>query len=222
MTRYQVQQGDSLWAIAQRNGITLEQLLRRNPGISRDGVLQPGTELRLGRGNRGDTPYEASIDGGPGESNQGGPEEPGGRPGRKPGVAWQDPEFLAFMRQFGYNRGLIREKKKFEVDRLRNQFKQNAGMFKDQRQQHRRDTNNDFSGRGMFFSGGRQRDMQLGLDRINMVREKERSVMKDAADKERFDARVELDSWDQRRAEERLAARERQTQLDIDIATGRA
>lgn len=250
MARYQVQENESLWAIARRAGIPLEQLLKLNPGLARGQGLKPGTKIRLGAGvqmpeknvparnpnnpNRHPNPGMGGSGGDPdaienmltpyggiGASSAIG-NQVGNRPGGQGGVEWQDPQFLAFMRQFGYNKGLLAEKRRHEVARLRNQFRQNASMYQDQRQQHRRDTDNDFSGRGMFFSGGRERETQLGLDRINMVRERERSTMVDNINDVRFNTQNEINDWRQRRAEERLAARERQTQLDLDIATGRA
>jgi len=43
-----VVQGDTLWGIAQKYGLTVEKLLEYNPGIKRPDLLQMGEKVRLG------------------------------------------------------------------------------------------------------------------------------------------------------------------------------
>jgi len=42
---YVVAEGDSLWVIAQRNGLSLEQLLRLNPQIRNPNLISPGESI---------------------------------------------------------------------------------------------------------------------------------------------------------------------------------
>jgi len=46
---YQIQPGDTLWGVAQKFGITVDDLVRLNPGLSADDVLHPGQQLNVGR-----------------------------------------------------------------------------------------------------------------------------------------------------------------------------
>jgi LysM repeat protein len=53
---YTVQSGDSLFAIALANNLTLDQLLALNPGLSRDSILQIGQVIKTGGAASGSTP----------------------------------------------------------------------------------------------------------------------------------------------------------------------
>ena len=44
---YTVVKGDSLWAIAKKYGVSLEQILRLNPQIKNPSLIHPGQEVRL-------------------------------------------------------------------------------------------------------------------------------------------------------------------------------
>ncbi|MBE3550054.1 MAG: peptidoglycan DD-metalloendopeptidase family protein [Brockia lithotrophica] len=46
---YQIQPGDTLWAVAQKFGITVDDLVRLNPGLSANDVLYPGQQINVGR-----------------------------------------------------------------------------------------------------------------------------------------------------------------------------
>ena len=46
-SRYQVVQGDTLWGIAQRFGLSLETLIALNPQIKNPNLIHPGDEVRV-------------------------------------------------------------------------------------------------------------------------------------------------------------------------------
>jgi len=46
---YQIRSGDNLWSVAQKFGITVDDLVRLNPGLSANDVLHPGQQISVGR-----------------------------------------------------------------------------------------------------------------------------------------------------------------------------
>ena len=46
-SRYRVVQGDTLWGIAQKFGVSLETLVALNPQIKNPNLIQPGDEVRV-------------------------------------------------------------------------------------------------------------------------------------------------------------------------------
>lgn len=46
--RYTVQRGDTLWALAERYGLTLARLVELNPQIKNPNLIRPGDEVRVG------------------------------------------------------------------------------------------------------------------------------------------------------------------------------
>lgn len=44
---YSVKKGDTMWAIAKRNGMSLEQLVKKNPQIKNPNLIYPGNKINL-------------------------------------------------------------------------------------------------------------------------------------------------------------------------------
>ncbi|MCL4869615.1 MAG: LysM peptidoglycan-binding domain-containing protein [Anaerolineae bacterium] len=61
-----VQSGDSLWSVAARAGLTLDELLNLNPPLTRDSFVQPGQTLIIGRGTPGGSAAAPTGQGGGG------------------------------------------------------------------------------------------------------------------------------------------------------------
>ncbi len=60
---YKVQRGDTLWAIAQKNGVSLGVLLKANQGLDKDSRLAIGQEILLpiDEGSTTEAPFEAVV-----------------------------------------------------------------------------------------------------------------------------------------------------------------
>lgn len=206
-----VGENESLISIAAQLGIPVKVLLQLNPDIERGMSIEVGQAIRIPRPGRIDAINEAGN----------GLPQPEGPP-RDPGVEFQDPAFNAFLREFGLNIAQIKSNRRAAVERLQSQFNRNIPVYADQRQQAEENTNYDFGGRGMYFSGGREKaitDAQTRIDRNQAI--EEQTMLDNVADT-RMTAGQDLAEWRRRRAEERLAARERQTILQAEMATGQA
>jgi LysM repeat protein len=233
MPRYDIQEGDSIVSIAQAHGISVHELIQRNPDLL-DGI-QPGDRIRVPKVNpdnppgpvKEPTPGEIIAEdvGGnmddPNNPNAAGDEDGSGQNG----IQWQDPEFLAFMRQMGVETAMIRDARRTFIDRM--QARLNPGSMQqtqyDTRIQDLVDnTNASYAGRGMYFSGGRGRDITQGTADINNERNIWEGGIREDMQDARKEAALQIAEWQRRRAEERLAARERQTALDLEMATGQA
>lgn len=44
---YTVKKGDTMWAIAKRNGMSLQQLIKKNPQIKNPNLIYPGNKINL-------------------------------------------------------------------------------------------------------------------------------------------------------------------------------
>ena len=250
MARYEIQDGESLVQIARRHGLKLRELIELNPDLADNPEAQVGQRLRLGRGVDAlgpdgkpwqDPGFLANPPGGPGGvqapgmGGAGGPVDPetpyepqagsgGGSNPQNPqvGIAWQDPAFVAFMRRFDIGRGRIRSDRRDAVLRLHDQFRRNKPIYEEQKREGRENINQDYSGRGMYFSGGRQRDITDLVAKVNRNKEMERQGMMDNITDVRKKATRGVGDLNIDREEERLAAYERQSELDRQMATGQA
>lgn len=221
MGKYRVQENESLRQIARRHGMRVSQLLKLNPNLADNPNVSVGMTIRLGEGVK---PLAS-----PGKPQKRDPRSDpfdgdGGStpPVRRPGVAWQDPEFVAFMAQFGLDRDRIIADRRDAVSRFRDQYRRNIPLWEQQRQEGRTDIRNDYSGRGMYFSGGRQRDITDLISKVDQQQEFARQQKNDNIFDARKKAKRGLTDLRIEREKERIAARERQAQLDLEIATGQA